>query len=157
PSFGERLCRASRACTFVRERAFTGLPDAQTIAATLATRDDPADGELGWLRARYGDIASRARASGARLAVVGFPDATQLDGHATARLDERLIAVGRDAGWSTIDLLPAFRAHRHDAEPLFIDLWHPTAVGYRIAADAVLHALRCDGLLPLAPAPDCTP
>jgi lysophospholipase L1-like esterase len=155
PSVAERLCRASRACTFVRERAFTRPPDARTIQATLVTRDDPTDGELGWLRARYDDIARRTRAKGARFAVVVFPYATQIEGHAGARLDERLAALGRDAGWPTIDLLSAFRARARDAEPLFIDLWHPTAAGYRIAADAVLRALRCDGLLPLAPPPDC--
>jgi lysophospholipase L1-like esterase len=155
PSVAERLCRASRACSFVRERAFTRPPDARTIQATLVTRDDPTDGELGWLRARYDDIASRARAKGARFAVDVFPYATQVEGHAGARLDERLAALGRDAGWPTIDLLSAFRARARDAEPLFIDLWHPTAAGYRIAADAVLRALRCNGLLPLAPPPDC--
>ncbi|HUE29786.1 MAG TPA: SGNH/GDSL hydrolase family protein [Verrucomicrobiae bacterium] len=158
PSLAERLCRASRACAFVRDRLFPPRLDAATIKATLVTRDDPSESELRWLRARYEEIARAARARGARFAVVVFPYATQLDGRAPARLNERLVDLGREAGWVTIDLLPAFRAAAvPGAPPLLFDLWHPTVAGHRVAAEALLRALRCAGLLPLPPDAGCAP
>ena len=63
----------------------------------------------------------------------------------------RLAKLGRRGGWLTIDLLPAFRRNARPARPLFLDWWHPTPAGHRLAAAETLSALACGGLLP-APA-----
>jgi len=53
-------------------------------------------------------------------------------------------------GWYLIDLLPAFRAAAaRDGAPLFQDLWHPTARGHAIAAEAVAAQLPPPGGWPI--------
>ena len=154
PSLTERVCRWSRLCALVADHA-APLPDAALLRDALATHDDPSEAELAWLRARYDEIAAAAAASGARFAVAVFPYATQVDGRAPARVQEHLTALGRQAGWTTIDLLPAFRAAARPGTPLFSDPWHPTAAGHRVAAEAILARLRCQGLLPLTAEAGC--
>src|SRR5207247_10409749 len=131
-------------------------PAPARLAAALAAHDDPSATELAWLRARYGEIGARAAAAGARFAVVVVPYSTQLDGKVGDHLERRLVALGDEAGWVTIDLLPAFREATAPGEgPLFIDLWHPTAAGQRVAAEALLAQLACRGLLPLPAGTGC--
>jgi lysophospholipase L1-like esterase len=154
PSLAERACHWSRLCTLLADHA-TPLPDAALLRDALAAHDDPSTRELAWLRARYGEIAAAAGALGARFAIAVFPYAAQVDGRAPARVQERLAGLGREAGWTTIDLLPAFRAAARGGAPLFSDPWHPTAEGHRVAADAILVQLRCRGLVPLPPDGDC--
>src|SRR6266478_3239918 len=61
-----------------------------------------------------------------------------------------------EAGWVTIDLLPALREATARGEgALFIDLWHLTAAGHRVAAEALLAQLACRGLLPLPAGTGC--
>lgn len=154
PPLSLRICQSLRLC-----EALVGtevlLPNAALLRATFTTRTEPRPQELAWLRARYQEIADAARAIGARFAVILFPFATQLDGRSPATVQARLSELGREAGWPTIDLLPAFLAASAPGRELFIDLWHPTPAGHVVAADALLLDLRCKGLLPLPPAPGC--
>jgi lysophospholipase L1-like esterase len=138
-------CSKSRLCDWVRSRTKSDF-DRQVWLEAFAPRDrDTHDVEWLWLAARYNEIAEQASRIGARVAVVAFPYPAQLDGQADANLQRRLNAIGRSGGWQTIDLLPAFR----DAAggELFLDLWHPTELGHEIAAQQILDALACDGLL----------
>jgi hypothetical protein len=97
-------------------------------------------------RARRGGVSAAA--------VVVFPSQPQLDPRAPDTLQQRLITLGRDAGWTVIDLLPAFRrATAAPRAPFFLDRWHPSGAGHRIAAAATARALACRGLVPV-PAPD---
>jgi len=146
------LCERLRTCTVARDLLFPRALDGSVVAGTLAPHEEPSDGEIAWLRARYGEMAQAAASAGARVAIVVFPWATQMDPRTSGHLEERLVGLGRDAGWPVIDLLPAFRAATARGEgPLFVDLWHPTPLGHRVAADAVLSALRRARLLPPAP------
>jgi hypothetical protein len=92
-------------------------------------------------------MARAADAAGARFAIVIFPYQAQVEGQAPASLQQRLTALGRDAGWETVDVLAAFRAAAAEG-PLFIDIYHPTATGHRVAADAIVVQLGCRALLP---------
>ena len=64
-------------------------------------------------------------------------------------MQEKIRAFGARAGVVVIDLLPAFRgAAAESDERLFLDVWHPTARGQRVAAEEIQRALACDQLLP---------
>lgn len=155
PSATTRACAYSRLCTFVRDR-LAPLQDSATLAAGLVPHDDPSAADIAWLRARYTDIVSAATAAGARMAVVVFPYATQVDGRVSDLVAPRIAAAGEQVGWSTIDLLPAYlRAARGGTGKLFIDLWHPNDAGHRVAADALATELACRGLVPVAAGSDC--
>jgi len=149
-----RLCSVSRLC----ERATHALAPATghaDLVAALAPHESPSDAELAWLGRIYRGMADDARARGAKLAVVVFPWETQLAGTGPEPLQEALATFGERAGILVIDLLPAFRrAAAESAEPLFLDLWHPTARGHAVAADAIFAALACAGALP-GVATDC--
>jgi lysophospholipase L1-like esterase len=144
-----RLCRALRTCALVAERA--GRGDGAALLDALAPHTTPSPGELAWLRRQYDAIARRA----GRLVVVVFPYESQLQGRAGDDVQRALGALARDAGWDVVDLLPAYRAAAAGGEPLFIDIWHPTAAGQRVAAAEIARQLRCRGLVPLPPDADC--
>ncbi len=94
--------------------------------------------EWDWLRARYDDIAQNAAAVGSEFGVLVFPSAMEIDPEAgTAAAASTLEAIGREEGWTVIDLTPAFRASERGRKDLFVDLWHPTSEGHAIAADAI--------------------
>jgi phospholipase/lecithinase/hemolysin len=66
----------------------------------------------------------------------------------------QLDQMGRQEGWDTIDLLPAFQEGTR-SQRLFTDAWHPTAAGHRLAAQVVARELACRGLLPVERSSDC--
>ncbi len=139
-------CSKSRLCDWISSRTESEFDREQWLEA-FAPRDRPGDEvEWRWLAGRYGEIARQASRIGARMAVVGLPYPAQLEGPADANLQRRLAAIGDSGGWETIDLLPTFRAA--DRTGLFLDLWHPTELGHQLAAQHILDALACDGLLP---------
>jgi len=154
PSLAARICRSLRLCLLLVNPA-PRLPDAALLRASIVPHDDPSEAELTWLRARYDDIARAAADIGARFAIVAFPYSAQLDGKASDRVQARIAALGRDAGWTTIDLLPAFREAAQSGTSLFVDIWHASAAGHRVAAETVLAQLGCRGLLPLPAAAGC--
>jgi lysophospholipase L1-like esterase len=147
-----RPCRRLELCARVESawvgwRAQSSSPEA--VHATFGARDLSREAPRRWLAARYSELSARAEALGARFAVVAFPFPAQLEGRATGRLQRQLEALGRKEGWVVIDLLPAFRAAvATGVTPLFMDLWHPTAAGHRVAAEAVAEDLARRGWLP---------
>jgi hypothetical protein len=125
--------------------------------AALAPHERPSAAEIAWLEGIYTRIATDARGAGARVALVVFPYETQLAPDAPVALQEALRALGERSGLTVIDLLPAFRrAAAEPGGPLFLDLWHPTARGHRVAAAEILRQLACTRLLPGAEAA-CAP
>ena len=151
PTLALRYCRFFRSCELVQD-AFPLLfvPDADAVRAAYEPHDDPSAVELAWLRERYGEIARTATGVGARFAVVVFPHNRQVKEGTSKLLQARLTELGRDAGWPTIDLLPAFRrAASGSPEPLLMDQWHPTSAGHRVAGEELAVQLRSLGLLPL--------
>lgn len=146
------LCDRSRLCRLAAAALGPVAPSTETVAA-LAPHEAPSAAEIAWLERLYGGVAADARAAGARLAVVVFPYETQLAPGAPETLQVALRTLGERRGIAVIDLLPAFRrAAAASGEPLFLDLWHPTARGHRVAAEEILRQLACERLLPGADA-----
>jgi lysophospholipase L1-like esterase len=154
------LCHRSRLCTLADETLLAWHSVHRDLAAERAVLR-PHDGdesapEWSWLSARYSEMARTAATHRAHFAIIIFPFQTQVTGTATAAIQQRIAALGRKAGWATIDLLPAFHEAANDPVPLFLDAWHPTARGHRVAADAILADLSCRGWLPEAQPSLCT-
>jgi lysophospholipase L1-like esterase len=153
PAFALELCRELRLCALVDDALLAwraGDPDPAALRAALAPRDGLGPGpERRWLQERYTEMAETARGVGARFAVLAFPHRDQVEGDASARLQADLVGLGAEGGWTTLDLLPAFLdAARASAEPLFLDAWHPSAAGHRVAAEAIVAELARRGLPP---------
>ena len=143
-------CAASRLCALVRDRWLIAhqpeFDDAAKRAAVMPVESD--DGpEWRWLEARYLEMASAAERAGARFAVLAFPYPSQLAGRGQDPVQERLLELARQHGWTVIDPLPAFRAADAAGTDLFLDWWHPTVIGHRIAAEETLRVLACSGEL----------
>jgi hypothetical protein len=113
-------------------------------AVAIEAADRP---EWRWLEARYQEMEAVAKASGASFAILAFPYQAQLEGPSPHPVQVRLEALGRQHDWPVIDPLPAFQAAHVARTPIFIDWWHPTPAGHRIAAIAVARALACGGHL----------
>ena len=150
-----RSCAASRLCSRVAE-ALAPATAREDLVAALAPHESPSDAELAWLERLYRRMADDTRARGGQLAVVVFPWSTQIAGDGPAPLQKALAELGTRTGIPVIDLLPAFRAAAAESAepPLFLDLWHPTARGHAVAADAIVRALACARMLP-GVAADC--
>jgi lysophospholipase L1-like esterase len=152
-----RLCRRLRICALIHDRLqdFEPRAAAAAWAAALAPRDGPEHvTEWNWLRARYREIAQVASRNGAQLVVLAFPFAAQLEDPTRRGAQVQLDQMGRQEGWDTIDLLPAFQEGTR-SQRLFTDAWHPTAAGHRLAAQVVARELACRGLLPVERSSDC--
>lgn len=153
----DRACRASRLCTMLSDAIGPARP-LDEMRAALAPHDEPSEAEMAWLAGLYATMASEVRSQGGELAVVAFPYETQLAPGGGDVAQQKLRALGERTGITVIDLRPAFRAAARvaDAGPLFLDMWHPTARGHEVAADALYRALTCARLLPGVTAP-CDP
>ena len=150
PSRILKWCAASKLCALARDRWLaahhTEFDDAAKRAALMPI--ESGDGpEWRWLEARYLEMAALAERAGARFAVLGFPYPAQLAGRGQDPVQERLLALARRHGWTAIDPLPAFRAAHAAGTSLFVDWWHPTVAGQRIAAEETLRVLACSGEL----------
>jgi len=145
-------CRGLRLCALLDDAWLAwraAEPDAATENAALRSLDRLDGTQARWLAHWYGEMNQRAAEAGAGFAVLAFPFRAQLDGRASDRLQEQLVALGERGGWQTIDLLPAFEAARGlGREPLFLDVWHPTPRGYEVASDAIVDSLERRGLIP---------
>jgi hypothetical protein len=143
-------CAASRLCSLTRDRWLdaraTEFDEATKRAAVVPVGS--ADGpEWRWLEARYLEMAAAAQRAGAGFAVLAFPYPAQLAGDGPDPVQERLLALAGRHGWTAIDPLPAFRAAHAAGTALFLDWWHPTEAGQRIAAEETLRVLACSGEL----------
>jgi lysophospholipase L1-like esterase len=101
--------------------------------------------EWRWLETRYREMADAA--AGVPLAVLVFPHQAQLRGRGSDAIQERVLALAHRRGWTGIDPLPAFRRAARSGTQLFVDWWHPSAAGHRIAAEETLRVLACGGAL----------
>ncbi len=143
-------CAASRFCALARDRWLAAhapeFDDAAKRAAFTPIESD--DGpEWRWLENRYLEMAATAERAGARFGVLAFPYPAQLSGRGQDPVQARLLALARRHGWTAVDPLPAFRAAHAAGAVLFLDWWHPTAAGHRIAAEVTLRVLACSGEL----------
>jgi len=155
PSLAWRLCQYSELCVFAVGRFSPTLPNAAWLRASALPRERHSEVEMTWLRKNYERIASDAARIGARFAILLLPYSNQIAGAASAGVQESVAAMAAREGWPTIDILPGIRQAAPPNEPLFLDLWHFTPVGHRLAADAMLRGLCCQGLLPVPEARCC--
>jgi hypothetical protein len=119
------------------------------LTGALAVHERPSDREIAWLEQTYEGIARGAERLGASFVLVLFPYETQLAAGTPDDLQRRLLDLAQLRGWIMVDLLPAFRAAAaRSSEPLFRDIWHPTAAGQRVAATALFDALVAKKLVP---------
>ncbi|MGH7288517.1 MAG: SGNH/GDSL hydrolase family protein [Myxococcota bacterium] len=149
-----RLCLRLRSCARIHGQ-LAGLDALRESPAVLEGTFAPRDGpehvtEWRWLRARYREIAQTASEAGAGFVVLAFPFEAQLADAERRSAQHQLEEMGREEGWQTIDLLPAFREAAR-SQRLLADAWHPTTTGHRLAAEVVARALRCRGLVPGEP------
>ena len=94
---------------------------------------------------------------GAEFAVLAFPYPSQLLRSGAHPVQQRLVALGEQYGWTTIDPLEQLRGARRNRVELFLDWWHPTPAGHELAAREAVRALACAGLLPEAALSFCHP
>jgi hypothetical protein len=156
PGATYRACRRSRLCSRVDDLWLAMTAEQPDEAANRAAAI-PVEGEEGpewdWLEALYVEMAELSRAAGAQFAVLAFPypgqlDNIQLDNMGVHPVQRRLVALGERNGWTTLDPLERFRTAHRAGTPLFLDWWHPTAAGHRLAAQVAVAALVREGLLP---------
>jgi lysophospholipase L1-like esterase len=151
-------CGRSKLCSFARERWLASRPqdfdEAARRAAGMPVEQADAP-EWRWLEARYREMAEVARAAGAGFAVLALPYRAQLDAHGSGLVQDQLRALGAKHGWWIIDPLPRLRAEAGGAADVFVDWWHPTAAGHRIAAEVTLETLACAGALGARSADAC--
>ncbi|HXK22568.1 MAG TPA: SGNH/GDSL hydrolase family protein [Myxococcota bacterium] len=140
-----------RLCDLLQHALFEDRADRRAVARAVAPRASLRGAEREWLRARYGELAHAAAAHGAAFGVIVFPYPKQLQEPPRDQLPRDIAELGREDGWAAIDLTPAYRAamSRGD-DKLFLDLWHPTPLGHRVAAQALAEELPRLGLVPAA-------
>jgi lysophospholipase L1-like esterase len=155
-----RFCDRFALCRRLRSLFGNGVgapADPAAWKAAFVPHDGPENViEWRWLRDRYREIARAVAPDGGRLVVLAFPYETQIGDETVLLAQPELARIGAEEDWETIDLLAAFRdAERQTSEPLYLDVWHPTAVGHRAAADMIARELACRGLVPVEPGADC--
>jgi hypothetical protein len=143
-------CAYSRLCTLSRDlwlSTFANQFDAadkRAAAMAVESSDGP---QWRWLEARYLEMDEAARSVGAHFAVLLFPYPAQVVRDGRDPVEEQVLAIARRHAWTVVDPLATFRTANAAGTPLFLDLWHPTTEGHRIAAEATLQRLACTGEL----------
>ena len=158
PSPALLACRRSMLCSVLDDLMLawtTPSPDDAARMAALVPQDGSAGPEWEWLEARYAEMAAAAERVGARFAVLAFPYRGQVKRSGSDPVQARLLALVARRGWIVLDPLRAFRAAARDGELLFLDLWHPTPAGHRLAARESLAQLACTDALPDAAGVAC--
>jgi lysophospholipase L1-like esterase len=138
-----------RLCDLLQHALYENRAQGRALALAVAERRSLGEAERAWLLAQYGRLQQWASAHGARFGVVVFPYPKQLREPARDGVAQGIAALGSDAGFAVVDLTQAFRAasQTNDA-PLFLDLWHPSPAGHRVAAEALAAELARQGLVP---------
>jgi lysophospholipase L1-like esterase len=150
PSRALRWCRASKLCSTVHDLWLTmNAPefDEQALRGAVLAIEATDRPEWRWLEARYQEMAAVAKAGGASFAILAFPYQAQLAGPSPHPVQVQLATLGQQHGWPVIDPLTAFQEAHTESMPLFVDWWHATPAGHRVAALAVARALACGGQL----------
>lgn len=151
-------CRVSKLCAAAQDLWLAlRAPEFDERALRDATEliEDTDRPEWRWLEERYREMEEVAEDAGASLWILAFPYRSQLTGSGAHPVQRRLEDLGRRNDWPVIDPLPAFRAARTPGFPLFMDWWHPTAAGHRVAANVTARRLACGGALGQAARRSC--
>jgi hypothetical protein len=150
PSRALAACRLSKLCATAHDLWLAARApefDDRTLRDATELVEAGDRPEWQWLETRYVEMARAAESAGAGFAILAFPYPSQLAGSGPHPVQRRLVELGARHGWPVIDPLPAFRAARAPGAPLFMDWWHPTAAGHRVAASETARGLACGGQL----------
>jgi hypothetical protein len=149
PSRGVGWCLLSSLCARSLEwlRSESVRVDAEARRAALAPIEATERPEWRWLEARYREMAEAVGPGGPRFALLAFPYRKQLGEVGTDPVQHGLRTIADELDWIFVDPLPAFRRARAGKPGLFLDRWHPSALGHRVAAEVTFHALACEGAL----------
>ncbi len=158
---GAGWCRASRVCSRVEDalqRTFgpatrTGVEGADDLRPDVRRQWAV---RWAWLEDLYAEIEAESAGMGAGFAVLVMPFRNQVEGEVSDFLQNRLHRMAAERGWHVIDPLDAFeRAFEKSASP-FMDAWHPTVAGHRLAARELVDELSCRAPLPASARALCT-
>ncbi len=145
-----RACHVSKLCTALRLRTAARIKPKRRSREYIRAFKEPVERtdrvEWRWLEDRYDEMAATTAAAGAQFAVLAFPYQQQLIGRKAHPVSQHLESMAQKGGWLLIDPLARFREAR-GSKRLFMDLWHPTILGHRIAAEELLHGLACENAL----------
>lgn len=133
----------------------SGIPTFITTEDTLSIevlldRNTP---EWRWLASMYDRLAQAVQANGAKLVIVIFPLAYQLDPNYPFLPQARILDYCKEKSIPCLDLLPSFRQHAKEDvflldQEKFYDIWHLTNYGHLLSAEEILRFLREQKLLP---------
>lgn len=133
----------------------SGVPTFITTEDTLSIevlldRNTP---EWHWLASIYDRLAEATKANGAKLVIVIFPLAYQLDPKYPFLPQARILEYCKEKSLGCLDLLPSFRQHAKEDiflldQEKFYDVWHLTNYGHVLSAEEILRFLREQQLLP---------
>ena len=137
-----------RLCDLLQHALYENRADRRALARAVAERRTLGEAERTWLHAQYGKLQQWAETHDARFGVVVFPYPKQLREPSRDGVAQGIAALGRDAGFAVIDLTQAFRAASQARDALFLDLWHPSPAGHRVAAEALAAELPRQRLVP---------
>lgn len=117
----------------------------------LLDRNTP---EWRWLASIYDRLAEAVQANGAKLAIVIFPLAYQLDPNYPFLPQSQILDYCKEKSLLCLDLLPSFRQHAKEDvflldQEKFYDIWHLTNYGHELTAEEIVRFLREQQLLPV--------
>lgn len=109
--------------------------------------------ESRWLRSIYDRLHAAVQANGAKLVVVIFPLAYQLEDNYPFMPQKQIGEYCQQRSIRCLDLLPSFRQHRKEDIFLlnkspFYDVWHLTEAGHDLSAKEIERFLGDNRLLP---------
>lgn len=140
------LARANQ--TVVDGRSWPVYLAEDTTAIDRWLADTP---EWRWFADGLRRLKRTVESDGARLAIVAFPLAYQLEPGYPFHPGARIAEFARQNGIPALDLEPALAAKEKDRGPLFLtaqnDVWHLSPVGHRVVADELADFLRENGWL----------
>jgi lysophospholipase L1-like esterase len=156
--FRAREKPAIRLLDFVRRKVGH---ETDPLAPYFATREGPGETDY-WARLydpagtrwpaaveSYERIATAAKGAGLPVLFVLFPLLLdeRHDRELEAKIHAQVSDLGRRLDWTVVDLLPRYAAHSaEDLKTESSDLYHPNALGHRLAAESI-HEAICDLLL----------
>jgi lysophospholipase L1-like esterase len=142
-----------RLCDLLQHALFEDRADQRQVARAVAPRRRLADASRAWLRAQYARLQRGAAERGARFGVVVFPYPKQLGDPSRDAVGQGIAELASQEGFAAIDLVSDFRAGQQGGAQLFLDLWHPSPAGHRLAAQVLARELLRLGLVPGPSAP----
>jgi hypothetical protein len=113
---------------------------------------DRSSAEWKWLSGIYDQLNEAVSKDGAKLVILPFPLAYQLDPEYPFLPQKQILAFCEERSIPCLDLLPSFRQHRKEDlflldQEVFYDIWHLTEQGHERTAEELMRFLQEENLL----------